>query len=262
MQKYVDTLRLNFRSEPIVNNTNIIEVLRLGQSINKLDNAEGNYIKVSVKTDDGLKEGYVSEKYLREPLSLGREALIHQVFVEWERFNFGLGREHHSPYDKYVGEMWKQIDFDLDGTDRDIPWSAAAISFMVRNAGKALPETKYSQFHFAAAHARYVHDSIKKRQGNDENTPFWGFELHERQPQIGDIVCRGRAGSYVDFQYAAKHHRFKSHCDIIVRVKEEAVVAIGGNVRHSVKRTEYDRTPDGFLDDSKNVYAILVNLHD
>ena len=133
---------------------------------------------------------------------------------------------------------------------------------MVRNAGKALPNSKYLQFRFAAAHARYVHDSIKKRLENDENTPFWGFDLHERQPQIGDIVCRGRANSSVDFEYAAKHHRFKSHCDIIVRIKEEAVVAIGGNVSHSIKRTEYDKTPDGFLDDTKNVYALLVNLHD
>lgn len=215
MQKYVDTLRLNFRSEPIVNNTNIIEVLRLGQPINKLDNAERDYIKVSVKTDDGLKEGYVSEKYLREPVSLGREALIHQVFVEWERFNFGLGREHHDPYFKFVDEMWKRIGLDLDGKDSDVPWSAAAISFMVHNAGEALSGTKYSQFRFAAAHARYVHNSIKKRQENDKNTPFWGFELHERQPQIGDIVCRGRAGSNVDFQHATIHDSFKSHCDII-----------------------------------------------
>ncbi|MCP5242925.1 MAG: DUF2272 domain-containing protein [Burkholderiales bacterium] len=86
--------------------------------------------------------------------------------------------------------------------------------------------------------------------------------MHERRPQIGDIVCRGRAGSNVDFDHASKHDSFKSHCDIIVRIKEETVVAIGGNVSHSVKRTEYDKTPSGFLDDTKNVYAILVNLHD
>ena len=71
----------------------------------------------------------MSEKYLRKPVSLGREALIHQVFVEWERFNFGLGREHHDPYFKFVGEMWKQISFELDGTDRDIRWFATEIFY-------------------------------------------------------------------------------------------------------------------------------------
>lgn len=262
MRKYVDTLRLNFRSEPLVNNANIIEVLHLGQSVNVLDNTSGDYVKVTVANKGDQQVGYVSEKFLRDPVSEGREVLVNQAITEWKRFNFGLGREHQDPYFNYVGEMWRRIGHSLDGKDRDVPWSAAAISFMVHNAGKALAGTKYPNFRFAASHSRYVHDSIKKRHAEDEDTPFWGFDLHERQPKIGDIVCRGRARSNVDFEHAAKHDSFKSHCDIIVRIKEETVVAIGGNVSHSVKRTEYDKTPDGFLDDTKEVYAILVNLHD
>jgi Uncharacterized protein conserved in bacteria (DUF2272)/Bacterial SH3 domain len=262
MRKFVDTLRLNFRSEPAAKNSNIIEVLRLGQPVSVLEGAGGDYVKITVETNGSHREGFVSEKYLRDPLSEGREALVQQVISEWERFNFGLGREHRDPYFKFIGEMWRRIGLNLDGKDRDVPWSAAAISFMVHNAGEAFPGTRYPKFRFAAAHSRYVHDSIKKRHARDENTPFWGFDLHERRPKIGDIVCRGRAGSDVDFEHATNHDSFKSHCDIIVRIKEETVVAIGGNVSHSVKRTEYDKTPDGFLDDTKNVYAILVNLHD
>ncbi len=75
------------------------------------------------------------------------------------------------------------------------------------------------------------------------------------------MVCRGRAGSNVDFDQASRDDSFKSHCDIIVRIKDETVIAIGGNVSHSVKRTEYDLTPEGFLDDTKEVYSILVNRH-
>lgn len=260
MHKFVDTLRLNFRSEPLINNANIMGALHLGQPVQVLSDASDGFVKVTTVVGNHSKEGYVSERFLREPVSEGREALIHQAFSEWKRFNFG--REHQDPYFKFVGEMWHRINLNLDGKDRDVPWSAAAISFMVHNAGEATSGTKYSKFRFAAAHSRYVHDSIKKRQLEDEDSPFWGFDLHERRPQIGDIVCRGRAGSNVDFGHAAQHDSFKSHCDIIVRVKEETVVGIGGNVSHSVKRTEYDRTPDGFLDDTKSVYAILVNLHD
>jgi hypothetical protein len=157
--------------------------------------------------------------------------------------------------------MWKAIGMNLDGRDRDMPWSAAAISFMVRNAGKALATSEYPNFRFAAAHARYVNDSIKKRKANDQQTPFWGFDLHEKRPRLGDIVCKSRAGNNIDFEHAARHNSFKSHCDIIVRIKDETVVAIGGNVGQSIKRTEYDLTPDGFLDDTKNVYAVLVNRH-
>ncbi|MCP5242924.1 MAG: DUF2272 domain-containing protein [Burkholderiales bacterium] len=123
--------------------------------------ASENYVKVTAIIGGVDKEGFVSEKYLRDPVSDGREALIHQVIHEWKRFNFGLGREHEDPYFEYIGEMWRRINLDLDGKDRDVPWSAAAISYMVHNAGQTLLTTKYSKFHFAAAHSRYVHDSIK-----------------------------------------------------------------------------------------------------
>ena len=262
MKKFVSVVSfLNFRSSPVVNNSNIIATLHLGQQVKVLSDADGEFVKISVKLDGNQKDGFVSGRFLRDPVSKEREALIHQAIQEWERFNFGLGKEHRKPYFRFVGEMWKGIGMSLDGKDRGVPWSAAAISYMVRNAGKALGDSKYSKFKFAAADSRYVHNSIKKRQAGDTNTPFWGFDLHERRPELGDIVCRSRAGSNVDFEHAARHNSFKSHADIIVRITEETVTAIGGNVSHSVRRTEYDLTPNGFLDDTKNVYALLVNRH-
>ena len=102
--------------------------------------------------------------------------------------------------------------------DRDAPWSAAAISFMVRKA--ALSEPRYSQFRFAAAHSQYIHDAIQRREAENTGAPFWGFRLHERKPQLGDIVCRQRITN-VNYDFARTRDSFKSHCDIIVQIRDE-----------------------------------------
>jgi hypothetical protein len=36
------------------------------------------------------------------------------------------------------------------------------------------------------------HDSIVTRAANDTGAPFWGFQLTEAMPQIGDIVGKWR----------------------------------------------------------------------
>ncbi|MCR9085988.1 MAG: DUF2272 domain-containing protein [Rhodobacteraceae bacterium] len=255
--KFVDVEALNFRSEPEVAPDNRIGVLHLCQPVSILDpDAAPGWVRISASVDGADREGFVSELHLRDPVSDGREVLLAATIAEWLRFEQGLGKEFQTPYSDFVGEMWQAIGMDLDGNDRDVPWSAACISFMVRNAAQTEPV--YGSFKFAAAHARYVHDSIKRRFEGDETSPFWGFRLHERRPQLGDMVCRWRI-SPTTFDDAAERDRFSSHCDIVVRVKNDSVLTLGGNVGHTVKITEYDKTPAGFLDDTKNVFAHLVN---
>lgn len=103
-----------------------------------------------------------------------------------------------------------------------------------------------------------IHDAIARRRADGAGAPFWGFRLHERRPELGDMVCRGRETER-DFDDAAVSDTFKSHGDIIVRITADEVFAIGGNVGHSVNITRYDRTAAGFLADTKNVFAHLVN---
>nr|WP_281357727.1 DUF2272 domain-containing protein [Aromatoleum diolicum] len=152
--------------------------------------------------------------------------------------------------------MWRAIGLDLDGKDRDTPWSAAAISFMVRNAAERFP--KYAKFKFAASHSRYMHASIVKRNAGDMDVPFWGFRLHEKRPEIGDIVGRWRETPR-DFDDAETSDSFKSHTDIIVSVDSDSVLAIGGNVRQSVSISRYDKTGAGFLAATNGVFMHMVN---
>jgi hypothetical protein len=104
---------------------------------------------------------------------------VASVHREWMRFRRGTGLEYTSPFSGYVGEMWQKIGLDLDGTDRDQPWSAAAISFMVRNAGD-----EYRRFKFAASHSKYIHPAIRACEAGDLTVPFWGHRLSERKPQV------------------------------------------------------------------------------
>jgi hypothetical protein len=259
MKKYVDALSLNVRSAPVVDPSNKLGVIFLGQPVDVLGAAGAQgWVRVAVELGGARIEGFVSEKFLRDPVSPTREALVAACIREWMRFARGLGQEHVDPFYRYVGEMWQAIGINLDGRDRDQPWSAAAISFMMRNAGAA-----YSRFKFAAAHARYIHHSIRKREANDANTPFWGFRLHERRPQIGDLVCRWRE-SPIDYETARHRDDYKSHCDLVVHIDSEKneVLGIGGNVSQSVSTTTYKLTAGDFLQASDGVFAMLANITD
>jgi hypothetical protein len=257
MLMYVDAEALNLRSEPEISPDTRLGILHLCQAVDVLGQSETpGWVRVSAELDGRMQQGVVSRQFLRAPATDAREALIAQTIGEWLRFEKGLGREFDDPFAGYVGEMWQAIGMSLDGRDRDVPWSAAAISFMVRNAGRTFPH--YQNFRFAAAHARYIHDAIVKRRADDTRAAFWGFRLHERRPELGDMVCRWRETER-DFDDAAASDTFKSHCDIIVRITADEVFAIGGNVNHSVSITRYGKTPSGFLADSSNVFAHLVN---
>lgn len=260
MQRFVNASSLNFRSSPTFGD-NIIDSIHLGYPVDVLEPADGQFVKARVRLGGEEREGYLSAYYLREPVSAGREALVAAAIAQWKRFNFGLGKETKEPYFRYIGEMWEAIGLELDGRDNDVPWSAAAISFMVRKASEQEGGDLYPGFKFAAAHSRYVHDAIKRRDSGDTSAPFWGYDLHEKKPQLGDMVCRGRAGVSVDFEFASRDDAFKSHCDIIVAIRDDFVLTLGGNVSNSVKTTHYDLTANGFLDDTKAVYAMLFNRH-
>ena len=157
--------------------------------------------------------------------------------------------------------MWRKIGLNLDGTDRDQPWSAAAVSFMVRNAG-----TKYRKFKFAASHSKYIHHAIKAREAEDRSVPFWGFRLNELKPEVGDIVCKDNPefAPAVNFDVARGLDTYRSHCDIIMKIDSpnQRILAIGGNVSQSVNIAVYDFAAGDLLAGTRHVFALLRNVTD
>jgi hypothetical protein len=252
---------LNFRSAPERVPGNVIGSLYLLQPVEVLGPANDTFVKCGATVDGKQLVGFASSSYLRAPTTPNREALLAQVHREFMRFKRGLGQEHVKPYAGFVGEMWKALKVNLDGTDRDQPWSAAAISFMVKNAG-----TAYAKFKFASGHSKFVHAAIKAREREDLASPFWGYRLHELRPEIGDIVARDNPSfaPSVDFDVASKLDSYRSHSDIIVHIDsaKQRAVAIGGNVSNSVGITIYDLAPGDFLKPTHNTFALLRNTTD
>lgn len=265
---YVDVEALNLRASagPATPAT-LKTTLHLGQEVDVTGASVNGWIPVSViglaepltgfvkaALAPGPQTGATEIPSLRAPASPAREALVAAAIQQWERFKFGQGKETTDPFFRFVGEMWAAIGLPHDGHDADIPWSSAAISFMVRQA--ATDFQKYQQFKFAASHSRYINDAIKN--SGKKAAPFWGMRLHERKPGLGDIVMRSREQP-ITFELAAASNSFKSHGDIVVSIRPDELLAIGGNVSDSVSITRYAKTPAGFVDSSKGVFALLAN---
>lgn len=259
---YVAVEALNFRRSPEVAPGNKIGTVFLGQEIERLGEEADGWVRCRAVLEGNAHDGFVAARFLRQPLSPEREALVAAVHREYMRFARGLGKEHIAPFSGFVGEMWRAIGLpNLDGTDRDVPWSAAAVSFMVRNAGP-----KYANFRFAAAHSKYIHQAIRARLEGDRSVPFWGFRLDEVRPQIGDIVARDNPdiGPEVTYDVAASLDAYRSHTDIVMQIDSDNQIlrAVGGNVGHSVNIARYDLAPGDFLASTNNVFALLRNITD
>lgn len=259
---YVDVEALNFRSAPDTTADNKIGSLFLTQKVDVLNDESNDWARVRAVIDGSPKEGFVAKRFLRAPVTPNREALIAAVGREFMRFDRGLGKENVRPFSGFVGDMWEAIGIkNLDGTDRDVPWSAAAFPFMVRKAGDT-----HEKFRFAPSHSKFVHHAIQARVEKDSTVPFWGFRLNEMRPQMGDIVARDNPdhGPIVTFDVASQHDDYRSHTDIVVHIgsDRQRLLAIGGNVGHSVSIAVYDLAPGDFLSDTRHTFALLHNRTD
>jgi hypothetical protein len=246
----VKTDGLNLRSEPRVADGNIVGSMPLAHTVNVLNQGQ-TWWEVETIIAGDTQRGYVNGSFLRPPLGERREALITNAVQEWLRFQRGNGQEHLSPYYRYVGEYWQALGLSLDGRDRGTPWSAAYISFIVRRAGYG------NTFRYAAAHSRYIDDSISKRQ-NNQPSAFWGYRLNEHAPQLGDLVCQWRINP-VTFDNRPPGG-YTSHCDVIVEVRNNQVRALGGNVDDSVTMKNF-AVQNGHLRAGGQLFAILKNMN-
>ena len=249
MTKLVEPPALNLRSAPS-KYAEVIAVMPVAQVVRVVGQV-GPWARVETEFDGVQTTGFAAGGRLRVPGPEAADRLVREAGREFLRFRFGQGREHLAPFAGFVGEMWRAIGLNLDGTNRDIPWSAAFVSFVVHNAG-------YAGFRHSASHSKYVHDAIARREGGDAAAPFWGHRLAERSPRLGDLTCQWREKP-VDFDFAAREDAFKSHCDVVVQVKKSTVRVIGGNVGDSVRLKTFSLDADGRLKPQSRLFALLGN---
>ncbi len=259
---YVSTEGLNLRAAP---NGAILAQLTIGDPVVDLGPAQGGWRQVRA----GGREGFVFGKYLRPPATAEVEALLARTFEEWRRFLKGQGDEKADPFRGYVGQMWAAIGLPYDGASvdadgKDIPWSAAFISWVARRAGPA-----YARFKFSQRHSEFVHDAIQARILGLADRPFWGYRRSEQRPALGDIVQKNAKGGAISYDYAENHSRYSSHSDVVVEVTAGVARVIGGNVGDTVSMRrvndagddiqEYELDASGFLRDGQGVIALLKN---
>ena len=155
--------------------------------------------------------------------------------------------------------MWTARGYpELTGNNRDWFWSAAYISWVLENAG-------YDRIKFDIRHSTYIHESIQKRMLG-RNRDFWGYRLDEAEPQVGDILCQWR-GTEKTYDDAETQSQFSSHTDIVIAVRDRAVITLGGNVSNassngagvSVETKSFGRSSNGLLVDERRLFAIMKN---
>ncbi|HVZ54672.1 MAG TPA: DUF2272 domain-containing protein [Pseudolabrys sp.] len=131
----------------------------------------------------------------------------------------------------------------------DTPWSAAFISYVIRQAGVAA-----DGFQFANAHRVYIYDafatSMAEQAHRSDARIYRACPLESTKPRVGDMICmqrepalsRASAGAVRErirselADNAAAHSVQRTHCEVVAHVDTAAhkVYTIGGNVLNSV----------------------------
>eukprot|EP00178_Gracilaria_changii_P027472 TRINITY_DN881_c0_g1_i1.p1 TRINITY_DN881_c0_g1~~TRINITY_DN881_c0_g1_i1.p1 ORF type:complete len:247 (+),score=20.28 TRINITY_DN881_c0_g1_i1:233-973(+) len=146
-----------------------------------------------------------------------------------------------------VGDYWDALGLNLDGCDRDVPWSAAFVSYMVREAGGG------TRFRYSSAHRDYIQDAFAGGRGLYNSAR----NIDTSTVKTGDLACSGRgrirSWNYSDFltwynNGGTSHDTIPTHCDIVVGVSGSTITVIGGNVNQRVTRDTVNKT----------TYAVLL----
>jgi hypothetical protein len=131
----------------------------------------------------------------------------------------------------------------------DTPWSAAFVSYVIRQAGVA-----GNAFTFANAHRVYIYDAFATSAAELNNEAgdrlYRACPLTATRPRVGDLICFQREPALADATDKAVRERIRAeldsgaearsvrrtHCEVVVYIDAPArkMYAIGGNVEQSV----------------------------
>lgn len=130
----------------------------------------------------------------------------------------------------------------------DTPWSAAFISYVIRQSG-----VEANAFRFSNAHRAYIYDAFAASAA--ELTNEAGDRLYRAcplttKPRSGDVICAHRESALADLSDRAVRERIgkeiadnggtrsvrRAHCEVVVHVDAQTrkMYTIGGNVNQAV----------------------------
>lgn len=176
-----------------------------------------------------------------------KQRVVARAVSEWEWWKQLGKKEDSDEGSERVRIYWLEGAkvSGISGKDTDKPWSAAFISYLMEKegAGQAFKESR--------SHQVYIYEAIKARRNSDKNYGYWAYELNERKPEAGDLICAWRETkdhkTPVTLVHAATGAWYPSHCDIVVEVAANKIITIGGNVSNMVGKKEFQLNNGGFL---------------
>jgi hypothetical protein len=135
-------------------------------------------------------------------------------------------------------------------------WSAAMVSTCVRraaiattieymNGGRHLGQNE--PLRPSISHLAFAQEAHRRRRAQTRGT-YHAFTPVEREPQVGDIIVQDRqattVGGVITLANIMTFGSRELHSDIIVEANatDNFVIAIGGNLGHSVRRRRYPLT--------------------
>jgi hypothetical protein len=186
-----------------------------------------------------------------------RQRIVRIANQELTRWGSGAIKETDPGIRRVLQDYWKTgtgnnySDAQLGDPNfqNDHPWSAAFISWVMRTAGAG------NAFKYSSSHSTYTRWAKDNRLSS--NNPFRAYRTTELAPQVGDLVCKRRAGSGATYDNVRPG--MKTHCDIVTNVQPGRLVTIGGNVRNSVSQTVPRTDARGFLSDPNYFAVIRIN---
>lgn len=140
----------------------------------------------------------------------------------------------------------------------DTPWSAAFISYVIRQAGVSA-----DAFQFANAHRVYIYDafatSMAEQAHKSDARIYRACPLESTKPRVGDMICMQREPALENASAAAVRERIRSelagnaqthtvqrtHCELVAHVDAPAlkIYTIGGNVLNAVTARKLNLRP-------------------
>ncbi|MBK1643944.1 hypothetical protein CKO25_04580 [Thiocapsa imhoffii] len=178
-----------------------------------------------------------------------KRAMIRRAIQEWESFEQQVvvlqGRQESIPnvgaweddasHAGRVNRYWRAVGRpSLDGMDCQHPWSAAFLSWIMRDLG-----VSEDQFRPASAHWIYLTQIIER--ASDSGRYFVPRRIQDYTPEPGDLICAGRGRSPLQpvggDTRAAQLQGAPTHCDLVVGKRDQQLEVIGGNVRNSVSKS-------------------------
>jgi hypothetical protein len=169
----------------------------------------------------------------------------------------GGHKEGEDGWYQRVGQYWAEgaDTHGIDGRNHGWPWSAAFISFVMRQGGAG------TRFRYSTQHSVYISQAIRDHLHGRKDGGYWGWRLNELKPSVGDLICWSREAG-VDYDHQ-KSGNYAGHCDIVTEVNAAEIFVIGGNVGDSVTKRPLALNTAGFvgwaIQGSEYLFAIMQN---